>query len=195
MVTAVDAVATFPAFTYGLWIAPRVSFCRTIPMHLASDYIHPYKDAGGRGARCRIRIYLPDDIRDAPVVICSELPNNPGGSATNPAEVIAAGVIQANKLPAALVWIEHRPYESTNGGEETFELAVFTSYEVIESTLSGGDADMDRGRYLEAAKSRYRGGLGGWGSVVVDRGEEVSGSLAGTSDIAAWKGRYAGRTS
>src|SRR5919112_4900706 len=28
------------------------------PMHLASDYIHPYKDAGGRPARCRIRIYL-----------------------------------------------------------------------------------------------------------------------------------------
>jgi hypothetical protein len=47
-------------------------------MHLASDYIHRYKDAGGRPSHCRIRIYLPDDIRDAPVVICSELPNNPG---------------------------------------------------------------------------------------------------------------------
>src|SRR5829696_10051507 len=28
MVTAVDAVATFPAFTYGLLIVPRVSFSR-----------------------------------------------------------------------------------------------------------------------------------------------------------------------
>jgi hypothetical protein len=37
-------------------------------MHLASDYIHPYKDAGGRPAHCRVRIYLPDDMRDAPVV-------------------------------------------------------------------------------------------------------------------------------
>jgi hypothetical protein len=131
MVTAVDAVATFPAFTYGLWIAPRVSFCRTIPMHLASDYIHPYKDAGGRGARCRIRIYLPDDIRDAPVVICSELPNNPGGSITNSAEVIAAGVIRANELPTSLVWIEHWPEETTEG-KEIFELVVFSSYEVLE---------------------------------------------------------------
>src|SRR5215211_953617 len=67
-------------------------------MHLASDYIHPYKDAGGRHARCRIRIYLPNDVLDAPVVICSELPNNPGGSITNSAEVIAAGVIRANEL-------------------------------------------------------------------------------------------------
>jgi hypothetical protein len=85
------------------------------PMHLASECIHPYKDAGGRSARCRVRIYLPDDGCDAPVVICSELPNNPGGSITNSVEAIAAGVIQANKLPAPLVWIEHRPEESTNG--------------------------------------------------------------------------------
>jgi hypothetical protein len=104
----------------------------SISMHLASDYIHPYKDAGGRPARCRVRIYLPDDMRDAPVVICSEVPNNPGGSVTNSAEVIIAGVIQNNKLPTPLVWIEHRPEESTNGGVETFELVVFSSHEVIE---------------------------------------------------------------
>jgi hypothetical protein len=45
MVTAVDAVATFPAFTCGLLIAPRVSFWRNEPMHLASAYILLYKDA------------------------------------------------------------------------------------------------------------------------------------------------------
>jgi hypothetical protein len=101
------------------------------PMHLASDYIHPYKDAGGRRARCRVRIYLPDDDLDAPVVICSELPNNPGGSITNSAEVIAAGVIQANELPTPLVWIEHWPEETTDV-EETFELVAFSSYEVTE---------------------------------------------------------------
>ena len=100
-------------------------------MHLASDYIHPYKGAGGRRARCRIRIYLPDDVHDAPVVICSELPNNPGGSITNSAEVIAAGVIHSHRLPTPLVWIEHWPKESTSGAE-TFELVVFSSYEVEE---------------------------------------------------------------
>jgi hypothetical protein len=78
-----------------------------------------------------VRIYLPDALRDAPVVICSELPNNPGGSITNSAEVIAAGVVRANELATPLVWIEHWPEESTEG-EESFELVVFSSYEVVE---------------------------------------------------------------
>ncbi len=116
-------------------------------MHLASDYIHPYKGAGGRRAHCRVRIYLPDEVLDAPVVVCSEVPNNPGGSVTNSAEVIAAGVIRANRLPTPLVWIEHWPEESTEGGAETFDLVVFSSYEVTErapylgeSRASIGDA-------------------------------------------------------
>jgi hypothetical protein len=100
-------------------------------MHLATDYIHPYKDAGGSAARCRVRINLPDDMHDARVVICSELPNNPGGLITNSAEVIAAGMIRANELPTPLVWIEHWPEETTEG-KETFELVVFSSYEVTE---------------------------------------------------------------
>jgi hypothetical protein len=67
-----------------------------------------------------------------PIVICSGLPNNPGGSITNSAETIAAGVIRANKLPTPLVWIEHWPKESTEGGTETFQLVVFSSYKVTE---------------------------------------------------------------
>jgi hypothetical protein len=97
-------------------------------MHLVSDSNHPLQ---GCPARCRVRIYFPDDVRDVPVVICSEVPNNPGGSITNSAEVIAAGVIQANELPTPLVWIEHWPKEST-GGAETFDLVVFSSYEVTQ---------------------------------------------------------------
>ena len=41
-------------------------------------------------------------------------------------------MIRANELPTPLVWIEHWPKESTDGGEETFDLVVFSSYEVIE---------------------------------------------------------------
>jgi hypothetical protein len=100
-------------------------------VHLTSDYIHPYKDTGGRSAHCRVRIYFPDGPGDDLVVICSELPNHPGGSITNSADVIAAGVIHANELPTPLVWVEHWPEESTEG-QETFELVVFSSYEVIE---------------------------------------------------------------
>ncbi len=101
-------------------------------MHLASDYIHPYRSSGGRPSRCRVRIYLPDDDLDTPVVVCSELPNNPGGSITNSAETIAAGVIRANELPTPLVWIEHWPKETTDVEEETFDLVVFSSYKVEE---------------------------------------------------------------
>ncbi len=110
----------------------------SISMHLASDYINSYKDAGGRAARCRVRISLPDEVRDAPVVICSELPNNPRGSITNSAETIAAGVILTNELPTPLVWIEHWPKESTNV-EETFELVAFASYEVVERAPYHGE--------------------------------------------------------
>lgn len=78
-------------------------------MHLASDYIHPYKDAGGNPARSRVQIHPPYDARDVPVVICSELPNNSGSSITNSAETIAAGVTRADELPTPLVWIEHWP--------------------------------------------------------------------------------------
>ena len=96
---------------------------------MASDYIHPYKDTGGLAARCRVRIFLPDEVCDAPVVICSELPNNPGGSITNSVEAIAAGVIRGNELHTPLVWIEHWPEESAEG-LETFDLVVFSNYKV-----------------------------------------------------------------
>jgi hypothetical protein len=109
-------------------------------VHLAGDYIHPYKDAGGRHAHCRVRIYLPEDVRDAPVVICSEVPNNPGDSIANSSEAIAVAVIRAYELSTSLVWIEHWPEESTDGGEETFELVVFSSYEVIERAPYVGKA-------------------------------------------------------
>ena len=96
-------------------------------MHLATDYIHPTP----RDGKCRVRLYLPEDERDTPVVICSELPNNEGSSVTYSANQIAAEVIRYQKLSAP-VWIEHYPKEATDGHSETFELVVFSSYEVKE---------------------------------------------------------------
>ena len=104
-------------------------------MHLASDYIHPTP----RGGQCRVRIYLPEEEQDAPVVICSELPNNGGTSITYAAEQLAAEVIRSHRLPTPLVWIEHWPKESTDSGEETFELVVFSSYKVEERALYLGE--------------------------------------------------------
>ncbi len=55
-------------------------------MHLATDYMHPTP----RGGRCRVRVYLPEDERDVPVVICSEVPTNEGSSITYAATQLAA---------------------------------------------------------------------------------------------------------
>jgi hypothetical protein len=97
-------------------------------VHLASDYIHPTP----RGGRCRICIYLPQDEWDKPVVICSELPSNEASSVTYSAHQIAAEVIRYHRLALVPVWIEHYPKEAADGASETFELVVFSSYEVKE---------------------------------------------------------------
>jgi hypothetical protein len=97
-------------------------------VHLVSDYIHPTP----RDGRCRIRIYLREDERDAPVVICSELPSNEGTSVTHSAHHIAAEVIRYHRLGVSPVWIEHYPREAPDGHSEAFELVVFSSYEVKE---------------------------------------------------------------
>jgi hypothetical protein len=105
-------------------------------MYLAADYIHPTPHKGC----CRVRIYRPflseedSAARDEAVVICTELPNNPGMSVTNAAERIAGEVISFHRLPTPLVWVEH--YEDGARGSEatedphTFDLVTFSSYEV-----------------------------------------------------------------
>jgi hypothetical protein len=85
---------------------------------LANDYIHPTP----KGGRCGIRVYLPEEKRDAPGVICSELPNNEGSSVTYSALQIAAEVIRYHKLGEPAVWIEHFLKEATDGASETFDL-------------------------------------------------------------------------
>jgi len=50
-------------------------------LRLAADYLHPFESVSGIRSRCRIRVYLPEqehEEHDAPVVVCSELPENPG---------------------------------------------------------------------------------------------------------------------
>ena len=110
-------------------------------MHLAADYIHPTP----RGGKCRIRIYLPEDQRDAPVVLCSELPNNEGSSVTYSSHQIGAEVIRYHRLTSKPVWIEHYPKEATDGHSETFELVVFSSYEVKERAPYLGETRLTLG--------------------------------------------------
>jgi hypothetical protein len=86
-----------------------------MPMHRASDYIHPTLAEGN----ARVRVYLPQDKGDAPVVICS-------------AHQIAAEVISYNEFALPPIWIEHYPTETTDGASEAFEMVVFSSYEMTE---------------------------------------------------------------
>jgi hypothetical protein len=108
---------------------------------LVSDYIHPTP----RDGRCRVRIYLPEDERDAPVVICSELPNNEGSSVIHSAHQLAAEVIRYHRLGVSPVWIEHYPKEAPDGHSEAFELVVFSSYEVEERAPYLGETSLTIG--------------------------------------------------
>jgi hypothetical protein len=76
------------------------------------DYIHQ-----GAGYRygvgwARIRIYAGESTSDAPVVLCSELPENAGEGMV---ERLAAEVVRDRfgdglpELPRPLLWIEHVP--------------------------------------------------------------------------------------
>ncbi len=106
-------------------------------MQLAADYAHRFKGLGGLPSRCRIRLYLGDE-GEAPVVICSELPDNPGTSITNAAEFIAAEAITRHELSRP-VWIEHYPSESQGGSFETWALVTFEGYEVEEAPFYLGE--------------------------------------------------------
>jgi hypothetical protein len=100
-------------------------------LRLTVDYVHLFESVSGTPSRCRISVYLPEEEYDAPVVVCSELADNPGIPVTGAAENIAAEVIAAHRLLAP-VWIEYHPEETTVAGVESFELVVFSDYRVRE---------------------------------------------------------------
>jgi hypothetical protein len=77
-------------------------------------------------------VYVSEEDRDAPVVICSELPTNEGSSITYAAQQLAAEVIRYHSLMPPVVWIEHHPPICMDGDTETFDLVAFSSYEVRE---------------------------------------------------------------
>jgi hypothetical protein len=58
------------------------------------DYIHHYRGYWSDGGKCRIRIYQGNG--QAPVVICSQLPDNDNTSVTNMAEYLAAEIMESH---------------------------------------------------------------------------------------------------
>jgi len=102
-------------------------------MKRTHDYIHYYRGYWSDGGKCRIRIYREDG--QAPVVICSQLPDNPNTSVTNMAEYLAAEVIVEHCLHPPLVWVEHYPEHEGEIGE--YSLVRFSSWEPVEVYLGG----------------------------------------------------------
>ena len=102
-------------------------------MTKTQDYIHHYRGYWSDGGKCRIRIYREDGC--APMVVCSQLPDNDNTSVTNMAEYLAAEVMEEHSLPTPLTWIEHYLEHEREIGE--YSLMTFSDWEIKEVCLGG----------------------------------------------------------
>ncbi len=100
-------------------------------MNPVYDYIHQRGGYRMGVGCCRIRVYRADE-RDAPVVLCSELPKGGSAEMARLAGYLAAEVVRewfAEGLPELerpLLWIEHRPGRKDGPGRHA--LLIFPDY-------------------------------------------------------------------
>jgi hypothetical protein len=93
------------------------------------DYIHQGASYRYGVGWARIRIYAGESSSDAPVVLCSELPENAGEGMV---ERLAAEVVRDRfgdglpDLPRPLLWIEHVPPRRKGPGK--YFLLTFPTY-------------------------------------------------------------------
>src|SRR5688572_22942689 len=104
-----------------------------VPVKKTHDYIHHYRGYWSDGGKCRIRIYQGDG--QAPVVVCSQLPDNDNTSVTNMAEYLVAEVIEEHSLSPPLTWVEHYPEHEEEIGE--YSLVRFSSWDPQKVCLGG----------------------------------------------------------
>ena len=102
-------------------------------MKKTHDYVHLYRAYWSDGGRCPIRIYQGEGR--APVMICSQPPDNDNTSVTNMAEYLAAEVIEEHDLPTSRTWIEHYPEHEGEIGE--YSLVSFSGWETVVACLGG----------------------------------------------------------
>ena len=102
-------------------------------MNLLLDYIHQGASYRYGVGWCRIRIYTGASSSDAPVVLCSELPEG-HLRGEEMVERLAAEVVRdhladrlPHHLPRPVLWIEHRP-PRRGDGPGRFALLTFPSY-------------------------------------------------------------------
>jgi hypothetical protein len=94
------------------------------------DYIHQGECYRYGVGWCRIRIYPGEGVADAPVILCSELPED---RSPEMVERLAAEVVRDNfaaglpDLPRPVLWIEHRP-NRRGRGPGRYALLTFPTY-------------------------------------------------------------------
>jgi hypothetical protein len=133
------------------------------------DYVHHYRGYWSEGGKCRIRIYQEDG--GAPVVICSQLPDNYNTSVTNMAEYLAAEVVEEHSLPTPLAWIEHYPEHEGEIGE--YSSVTFSNWQLEEICLGG--------------VWRYRVGSPAWSALSAEEvGALLSRDLLPSPSLPAW---------
>jgi hypothetical protein len=93
-----------------------------------TNYIHTFTGLWNRPAKCRIRVYRLES--GMTVVIATELPDNPGTTITNAAELLATEIRQRLVTAGeAMVWIEHYQERGVVNGaptiQETFDRVLF----------------------------------------------------------------------
>jgi hypothetical protein len=101
-------------------------------IHKTHDYIHHYHGCWRPGGVCRVEIF--QDKGCAPVIVCTELPENDNTSITVMAECLAAEVALEH-FPATFeligepfVWIEHHPAVPKLGIPAVYFWVTFDSY-------------------------------------------------------------------
>jgi len=100
-------------------------------MNLVHDYIHQRRGYRMGVGCCRIRVYRESE-RDAPVVLCSELPRGGNAELAHLAGYLAAEVVREwfpeglPNLACPLLWIERRP--SRKDGPGRHALLTFPDY-------------------------------------------------------------------
>ncbi|HVA88573.1 MAG TPA: hypothetical protein VNL71_01905 [Chloroflexota bacterium] len=118
-------------------------------MRKTHDYRYQYHGFWRPGGICRIRVFEEEDR--PPVVLCSELPDNPNTSITNMAEYLAAEIIRAHfpqrfdATDEPIIWIEH--YGLLFGeGAASYARIHFDSYRPCQVPHGSGLARLRIGR-------------------------------------------------
>lgn len=97
-----------------------------------TDVTFDFLGLGGCACCCRARVF---GAGAAPVVVLTELADNPGTSVTNAVESLAAQFCECYELDGAdVVWVEHYPDARAQGerdasAEERFAAVNFNSIE------------------------------------------------------------------